>query len=149
MPGLNITFEGVAKSIELTQEFIVPWRRKHAQEMAQIEELEKKQRVALLEADLAEKAAKTAQTVEAAETVRAMAAQEREKAKKMQLENHLLQVKVSRAKMELVIEMLNQIAPNLDELTRLAKILELLPHVDVLTASPLMLDGSSTSPSDK
>lgn len=131
---ISISFDGVSKSVGMVQDLVVPWRREHAKELAKCDELERRTKIALLEAEVAEKEAKGEQSQVEVQVKLAKAEQERAKARRMELENQKLALQLQKAKME---AMLKIIAPNASEIDRLRFFTELLPHVERLITSPI------------
>ena len=98
--------------------------------MARLLEQEKQALIESIRADVLEKRAH-------AEKERMEAVKQRGEAEKLRLENEKLKIELERAKVLLAIELLNQIAPNLSEEDRIAYIVRMLPHLEVVIFSEL------------
>lgn len=124
---ISVSLDGASEAIQIIKETIVPWRRKHAEMMAQLIEQEK----------LIEIEAKKAEVLEK----RAIAAKEREQTDKIKLENQKLrlELELNQAKVQLGLEILSAISKNLDEYEKEIYIRELLPIIEILAAGKIDL----------
>ena len=127
---ISVSLDGASEAIGLIKDTIVPWRRKHSETMARLLEQEKQALIESIRADVLEKRAH-------AEKERMEAVKQRGEAEKLRLENEKLKIELERAKVLLAIELLNQIAPNLSEEDRIAYIVRMLPHLEVVIFSEL------------
>jgi hypothetical protein len=125
---ISVSLDGAADAIQLVQETVIPWRRKHAETMSRLLEQEKQAEIESKKAEILEKRAH-------AEKDRVEASKQRIEAEKLKLENEKLRLELHREKIQLVIDMLNQIAPNMTEKEKMIYLVKLLPPVDSLIES--------------
>ena len=136
MAPITVSLEGVSEAIEIVKESIVPWRRKHADVLARLSEQEKNLEIELKKAEILEKRAH-------AQKARDEAAQAREEAEKLKLENDKLMLELRRSKIDLALEILKNIAPNLSEAEKLDYVVRLLPPIDTLLSSEVQIENTN------
>ncbi len=134
---ISVSMEGASQAIELVRDTITPWRRKHAQEMARLSEAEKQAEIESKKAEILEKRARAQKERAEVEKIAAEVVQQREMAEKARLENEKLRVELQREKIQLAIDIVAKVAPNLSEKEKIAYIVRLLPPVEVLALSEL------------
>ena len=137
---VSVSMDGAAEAMQLFQETVVPWRRKHAEIMAQLAEREK---LVDIEAKKAEVLASRATT----EKMKIEAEKQRQEVEKMKLENEKLRLSLAREKIQLALEMLAVISPELNEVDKIQYAMKLLGLLDVLTQSPLEITLMVMKPS--
>jgi len=122
---VSVSLDGASDAIQLIKETVVPWRRKHAETMANLLEQEKLAEIELKRAEVLEK--------------RAVAAKERELTDKLKVENEKLRAETSlqQAKVQLATEMIKVISMNFDETEKERLITKLSPVLDVLALGRL------------
>lgn len=138
----DINLDGASETIKTIKEDIIPWRKEHAQHLAQIEigqkELEKEQaEVSVLEARAK---ARQSQKYNELELDKKRAEIER-----MRLKNEKMRLDIQKEQIELAISVIEKLAPSLPETERLAYVMKILKPLQLLVHSPLEID-SSTSP---
>jgi len=109
---ISVSLDGASDAIQLVQEAVVPWRRKHAENMSLLLEQEKQVDIESKKAEVLEKRAH-------AEKDRVEASKQRIEVEKIKLENEKLRLELHREKIQLALDMLKQIAPNLNETEKL------------------------------
>jgi acyl carrier protein len=134
---ISVNLNGTQEAIQLIKDTIVPWRRKHIEKMAHLLEKEKQAEIGSKKADILEKRAHAAKDQAEAEKIRAEAERQHEETEKMRLENEKLRLELHQAKIQLALEVLAQIAPNLSEIEKITFIVKLLPPLDILAFSEL------------
>jgi hypothetical protein len=132
---ISVSLEGAAEAVEVIRDIMIPWRRKHAQTVANLEEQEKLAQIANLNAEVQEKRAHAQKDrVESrnaeSETVLLRARAEIERIK---LEND----KVRLENIELALKIIDRYAPELSQTQRIAFVIQLLEPLGVITNSPL------------
>ncbi len=125
---ISVSLDGAAEAVQLVKDTVVPWRRKHAETMARLLEQEKQAEIECKKADILEKRAH-------AEKDRVEATKQRGEAEKLQIENEKLRLDLYRAKIQLALDMLAQVAPNLPEAEKIAYLVKLLPPLEALVSS--------------
>lgn len=136
---VSVSMDGAAEAMQLVQETVVPWRRKHAEIMAQLAEREK---LVEIEARKAEVLASRANT----EKTKVEAEKQRQEVEKMKLENEKLRLALAREKIQLALEMLAVIRPEMNDVEKIQYAMELLRPLEVLTQSPLEIASMITRP---
>jgi hypothetical protein len=143
---ISVSLEGAAKAIEEIKNLVVPWRRKHQQVLSQLKERGIKAEIGIKKSEVSERQAKAAKDHAEAEKMSAEAAKQRAEAEKILLENEKtsleiekLRLDLQRGKIELALEMLSRVAPNLSETDKIAYVVKLLPPLDVVVSSELEL----------
>lgn len=126
---VSVSLDGASDAIQLINETVVPWRRKHAETMAQLLEQEKLADIELKKAEVLEK--------------RAIAAKERELTGKLKIENEKLRTETAlqQAKIQLATEIIMAITTNLNEGEIEVYITKLSPILDVLALGRLEILG--------
>ena len=127
---ISVSLEGASEAIGLLREVISPWRREHAKKLAQLKEKELQIALELKKAEVLEKRAKSAKE-------RMEVQKLREEAERLQLENERLRIEIQREKVQLAIDILAQLAPDLSETERVEYLVRLLPVLDRVVSSEL------------
>jgi hypothetical protein len=127
---ISVSVEGITDAIELVRETIVPWRKKHAQQMASLLEKEKELEIERKRAEILEKRAE-------AEKERIELLLLKEQCERLKLENDKLRLELQRAKIELALEVLFKVNPYLSEEDKIGYVIKLLRPLDVLVTSEL------------
>lgn len=132
---IGVSLEGVSDTFLAATDLIIPWKRKHAEKMAEYARREKqyeieKKRIELQEANL--QITKSQQEI--AKSSIEMSKMEAE-AEKIRIENEKSKLELQRAEIELAVEVLKKIAPSLQETDRLSALVKLLPLLDTVIAS--------------
>jgi uncharacterized protein with HEPN domain len=138
---INVSLEGASKAIQEVKDSVVPWRRQHQKELANLQEQEKKVEIGIKEAEILERQAKAAKDQAEAGKISAEAAKQHEETEKLRLENEKLKIELHRAQIQLALEVLAQVAPNLSETERIAYVVKLLPPLNVVVSSDLEIDS--------
>lgn len=132
---IGVSLEGVSDTFLAVTDLVIPWKRKHAEKMAEYArrvkqyELEKK-RIELQEANL--QITKSQQEIEKSSVeISKMEAE----AEKIRIENEKGKVELQRAKIQLALDILEKVAPKLSEQDKLAALVKLLPLLDTVIAS--------------
>jgi len=136
---ISITLEGAAKAVEIVGNLVIPFRRKHQQQLALLQEQEKKVEIGNRKAEILEKRAKAAKDRAEATKVAAEAAKQHAETERALLENEKVRIELHRAKIQLALEILSQVAPSLTETEKIAYVIKLLPPLEVLVSSELEL----------
>jgi hypothetical protein len=134
---ISVSLDGASQAVQVVTDTVVPWRRKHAQEMARLATLEKQAEIESKKAEILEKRARAAKDRAEAGRLAAEAAKQREEAERMKLENEKLRVELHRAKIQLALDILAQVAPDLPETEKIAYTVRLLAPLDTIVSSEL------------
>jgi hypothetical protein len=134
---INVNLQGGAEALEAIQDAVVPWRIKHKKEIANLQEQEKRAEIEVRKAEILEKKSLAAKSKAEAKKLAAEAARQREEAEALKLENEKQRLELHRAKIQLALDILSMVAPNLTESDKIAYVVKLLPPIDVLGSSEL------------
>lgn len=134
---ISIDLKGAPEAIQLIRDTVVPWRRKHIEKMARLQEREKQAEIGNIKADILEKRARAARDNAETAKITAEAAQQREETEKMRLDNERLRLELVAAKIQLALELLDRISSGLSETEKIAFVVKLLPSLDILAFSEL------------
>ncbi len=149
---LSFQMDGVADAIRVVREIVTPWRRKHAQQMAELEVSEKQVEIGKAEVDIQETRARTAQTRAATKAAEKRQSAEIEQllleneAKRLQNEEKRLEI--HREKLDLALSIVERFAPDLSEKERLLAVTQMMESLTTLTESPLELLLPGTTSED-
>lgn len=139
---ISVSLDGAADAIQLVQENVVSWRRKHAEIMAQFLEQEKLAEIESKRAEILEKRARAAKDRAEAQKLLIDAERQHEETEKLKLENERMRIELHRAKIELALDMLTRIIPDMQEADKIAYVVKLLPPLDVLAFSDIEIKST-------
>lgn len=134
-----VSLEGAAEATETVREMVVPWRRKHAKTMSQLEEQEKVMQIEKNKAEVREIRARAHRERTEAKKLRADAERKRAEAERLDLENEMRRLEIQGSRIHLALRVLDTVAPDLSESQRIQYTVQLLKPLEVLTESPLQL----------
>lgn len=134
---ISVSLDGAAGAVRVVQEFVVPWKRKHAEVMAQLLEQEKRTEIESKKAEILEKRAGAAKSRAEAQRFTADATKQHEETERLKLENEKLRLDLNRAKIQLALDILKQLAPELPETEKVAYVVRLLSPLGVIVSSDL------------
>ena len=112
--------------------------------MARLEEQEKQAIIETQKAEILEKRANAAKSRAEAENLAGESQKQRLEVERMQLENEKLRIGIRRAKVQLALDILNQVAPNLAETERIDYLTRLLPALESIITSDLNIESAPT-----
>lgn len=132
---ISVSLDGASQAIQTIIEYVVPWKRKHAEVIAQLSISDKQAEIETKRAEVLEKRARA--TKDRAESEKFLAEIGAKKAEtiRMELENEKLRLELQRAKIQMALDILKEIAPNIPETERVEHLLRLLPPLDVIIFS--------------
>jgi uncharacterized protein YjbI with pentapeptide repeats len=136
-PPINIICEGLDTAFQRIKTTIVPWRKARADGMARLNEQDKRAGIATSRAELLEKEALAVSDSGEAEQMRVDAEQLRIVSDKIKRENESIRVRLNRAKIDLALQVLKEIASNLNETDRAVYLVRLLPCIEHILSSEL------------
>ena len=134
---ISVNLDGASQAIQVATDFIVPWKREHSRQMAQLAIFEKEAEIESKKAEVLEKRARASKDRAEAERLNAESVKQHREAEQLSLENEKLRLELQYAKIQLALDMLKQISPHLSETEKIACLIKLLPSVDVLVFSEL------------
>jgi hypothetical protein len=139
---ISLSLDGAAEAVGLVRDTVVPWRRKHAETMLRLLEQEKQAEIESKQAEVLEKRASATRGRAESEKLLAEAAKQHEEAEKIKLDNEKARLELYRARMQFALEVLKQVAPNLSETERIEYVVRLLPPLNTLVSSNLLIASS-------
>lgn len=143
---VEVSLEGAGEVIEKVRDEVIPWRRKHLQEMARLEQDEKRTEIKKQEAELLEAEARAAETDAQKEQTLAQARRVDEEAEFLRIQNERERLKLYREQFQLALEMANQLAPEADNAERARIAASLMPSLTTLVRSPLTISEQRADP---
>ena len=126
---ISVSLDGASEAIQVIKESVVPWRRKHAETMARLVEQEKKLEIEIKKAEYYSKRVLSEKERQEAQL---LMAKSNEEITRMKLENEKLKLEIQRERVQLALDLLVKISPNLSEAEKIAFIAKLLSPLDVL-----------------
>lgn len=140
--SVNVGLIGGEEVIKIIREEITPWRREHAKQMAELERRSKKLAIEMERAEIHATNARKAKDVGETEKLEAEAALIRAQVRHQEIENDKLELLLQKDKLELAIQILERIAPDLTDEQRLEYFSRMFGPLDQLLSSKLELsDG--------
>lgn len=146
---ISISLAGAAEALQQIKDTVVPWRRRHAQKILNLQEQEKRAEIGSIKAEILEKRARAAKDEAEAEKTRAEANRQREETERLKIENEKLRLELQRAKVQLALDVLAQVAPNLTEADKIAYVVKLLPPLHTIIFSELEFQILDELPPDR
>lgn len=134
---IEVNLQGASEAVKTIQSTIVPWRRRHAEEMARLAEQERQAEIDARNVETLEKRVKIATEKQQSEVELAL---KREELERLRLENERTRLQLQKDKIQMAIEIVNQLNPNLSEIDRLIYVNKLLPSLNRLTSSTLSIE---------
>lgn len=133
----SIKLIDAAQAINALKEDIIPWRRENAQSLAMLKELEVAADIKKKEEEALEIRARATKDEAEAEKIRAEAAKAREEAEQLRIENDRRRFELKKAKLELALDIVSKIQPDLPPADKYIHAMQLLPSIDDFAASPI------------
>jgi hypothetical protein len=134
---MDIKLLDAAEAINALKEDIIPWRKEHAQEMAALKELDIAADIKKKEEEALEIRARATKDAAESEKIRAEAAKVREEVEQLRIENEKRSFELKKAKLDLALEIVSKMQPNLPLSERYIHAMQLLPQIDTFTTSPV------------
>ncbi len=139
---ITINLGNAKDAIDAIRSIIVPWRRRHAEQMALLAERKEKieiekNKVAILEINAQRKKIEDDKALE-----RDL---KREEIRKIQLENERTELEIQREKIKLALEIIAKIGPHLSEHETSQFVTELIPTITVLVSSDIEIKSPATN----
>ncbi len=141
---IQLTLEGATEALKLIREMVTPWRNKHAQTIAYLQEQQLKEEIAFKRAEVIEMHARAKRGGKEAQKFEAEASVQRAESLKMQLEYEKVHLEVQRQRIQLALDVIQSIAPNMSEAERIHHVVQLFPSLETITNSKLQLTAPST-----
>jgi len=130
---ISVSLEGASDALQVVKDSVVPWRRKHVEIMARLQEQAKLAEIEKLKAEVLEKRAR-------AEKARIEATKKHEEVERMRIENDKSRLELQHAKVQLSIDIMDHLVQNLSENEKILYISKLLPSLDILLSGDLEIE---------
>ena len=138
---ITINLGNAKDAIDAIRSVVVPWRRKHAEQMALLAERKEKIEIEKNKASILEINAQIRGIEENRELERSL---KREEIRKLQLENERVELELQREKIILALEILAKIGPHLSEQETSNFVTDLIPTITVLVSSDIEIKTPAT-----
>ncbi len=132
---VSVSLDGAGGAIRSIEDIVVPWRRKHYESMAALEEQEKQAEIESKKAEILEKRANAAKDRAEAQKLLAEANTQRQETEKTRLTNEKLKLELQHEKINLALEILHSIAPDLSQTAKFEHLLRLMKVIDIVGTS--------------
>lgn len=134
---IEVSVAGVREVIDSVKEDVVPWRRKHAQQMAQLREKEVAADIKKREAEAKELRARSAKDSAESSKLEAEARKLYAEAEKQMLENERTKFELEQARLNLALELAKKMRSDLPESELVLFAINMLPPLHTLTISDI------------
>jgi len=143
---ISISLDGASEAVKLVIETIMPWKRKHSETMANLLENEKRTDIESKRAEILEKHANATKGRAEAKKLTLETEKLMEEVEKIKIENETLRLEFHRAKIQLALDVLMQIKPDLTETQKIEYVIKLIETLNILTSSNLTVRVDSYTP---
>ena len=130
----DIKLVDAAEAINAVKEDIIPWRRKNAQKLAELKQQELAAEIKKKEAEALEI---ERQSSREDAKLQAEVNKMKEEADQMRLDNEKRRFELQKAKLELALEIVSKMEPDLPLAEKYAHAMQLLPSIDTIANSPI------------
>ena len=137
---IEVSIMGASEASGIVDRHVKPWKTRCGENMAELEGLERDLLELKREAEALASQAGGAKDFDEMEYKFAEAGLRRGQAKEKEVETEKLRTEFSKAKIQLIRQIIKEVAPNLSDDEELAYITKLIPVIDRLIASPLELE---------
>lgn len=134
---ISVSLDGASEAIQIIKETVTPWRRRHVETMANLAEQEKVVEIENAKASVLAKRAEAVKERVESEKLKAEIDKSRQETERLKLENKRLRLEIEKEKVQLALNILAQIAPNLSEKDKVSYLLQLIQPLDVVVSSEL------------
>ena len=134
---VEVSVDGVADVINSLKEDVVPWRRRHAKEIAALKEREVAAEIKKREAEVKEIRARSAKDGADARKLEAEARKLHAEADRQMLENEKMKFELDQSKLKLALELVEKMHPELSEGERVVYAVKMLPALNSIVISDI------------
>lgn len=131
--------KGIHRAVEIINQTVVPWKKESAESMAQFLLKEKETAVRKAETEVLEARAWLAEDKLEEEQLRTEVAIQRAEVEALRWQNEHQRLKLQHKKIDLALDFILQVNPDLSTQETIAYVVRLLPDLDHLIASPLQV----------
>jgi hypothetical protein len=139
---LSINLSGATEAIKFLQDLIIPWRRKNIRKHADLAEKEKEHLIAKLESEKLEIQSRINKDSAESQKILAEAEKLRAEAQTIQISNYLSAMQIRKDILQIALEMVEQISPNLSQTDKISYAIRLIPHMDTIVSHPLTITSN-------
>lgn len=134
---ISVSLDGAAQAMQTIVDYVVPSKRKIADEIAKLSISDKQVEIESKRAEVLEKRARATKDRAESEKLLAEADTQKAEAVKLKLQNEKLRLELQQVKIQMAMDILKQVAPNLSEIEKVEYLLKLLPPLDIVIFSSL------------
>jgi hypothetical protein len=134
---IAVSLDGAGDAIRAVKEDVIPWRRKNAKRLAELEARKAEADIKRNTAEAMEIRARSSRERAEAQRVKAEIGKLQAETRKLDLENQKLELELNRAKLQLALEIVQKMKPELEESEQLAYAVKLLPQITSLVTSEI------------
>ncbi len=109
---IGVSLEGVSDTVQLIVDYAVPWKRKHAEKMAEYARREKQYEIEKKRIEIQETNFQSAKNKQDLEKLSVEITKMRIEAEKLRIDNEKARLELASAKINLASDILNKVAPN-------------------------------------
>lgn len=136
---VSVSLEGASDAIEVIKNTVVPWRREHVQKMLWLSEQEKIVEIERIKAEVLEVRAKAQREKAEKDKLEAESKAQLAQVEKIILELKKEKLALQQSKIQLALNIIRELAPNLSETEKIRYLAELLQVLNNLTDSSVEL----------
>lgn len=136
---IDVSLEGASEAIQSIKEDIIPWRKENAKKLADLKGKEAQAEIRKKEAEAAEIRAGAIKSRAEARKLEAEAMKTRAEAQKLNIENEKLRFDFERSRLQLALDIVSKVKPQISDPERYAYAVRLLPALNTLTTSDLQI----------
>ncbi len=135
---VQVGFDGVGDAINAVKEDLVPWRRRHAQKLAQLEEQDRVAGTATKRAEEARIRAEAAVGKAEAKKLRAEADKAEAEAQSVRIANKKAEFELNKIYFDFAMELAEKYFPKASVAERMVHAMQMLPQIKVLSDGKMM-----------
>lgn len=141
--SVEVSVEGLGEAIATLRDDLIPWRRKHAQKKAELAEQGARLRIEREQAEILAARARAAKEREEAKQLQLDYERKRLENERLAIENQKLRDELHQARIELALQIIERMNPNLSEAEKITFVVRLLAPLELLTESDLEITAVS------
>lgn len=134
---IGVSLEGVSDTVQLIVDYVVPWKRKHAEKMAEYARREKQYEIEKMRIEIQETNFQSIKNKQDLEKLSIEIEKMRAETEKIRIDNEKARLELASAKINLASDILTRVTPNLPENERLSHLFRMLPMIDSLVSSDI------------
>lgn len=139
---ISVSLDGAGEAVEAIKNTVVPWRRRHLEQLAHLALTEKQVEIEIKRAEVLERRARAEKDRQEAERLSAEATLKRAEADRIKMENEKLHQELHSAKIKLALEVMERLTPDLSDEQRLMYTTRLLEPLSILVGTEIQISGS-------